>query len=174
MQIFIIGFCLVLLGVDVQSQTFLESASADLNIDHRTAPPATQDGLAGTKNIYFELLGSGGLYSINYEQFVTNGVSLRGGISYFSIGDKNSVLTVPVTLHHLRYLKNDSFFDLNIGMTFMSADDKKYSFIVLGLGFREQPISKNLFTRFTFNPFLKLTETKRIGVTIGMSIGYTY
>ena len=59
--------------------------------------------------IYLDLLGPGGLYSVNYDRFFTDDISGRIGLSYFSmsasagVGDSSassstSLLMVPLTL----------------------------------------------------------------------------
>jgi len=71
--------------------------------------------------VYFELLGNGGLYSINYERMLSNDMSARLGFSYFSVsasgssGDGNqatakaSLVTAPALFNYMVGGKNHKF-----------------------------------------------------------------
>ena len=62
-------------------------------------------------SLYLELGGSGAVYSLNYERFVHDDVSLRVGFGYVSLKGANidggtvtadvSMLTIPVTASYL-------------------------------------------------------------------------
>lgn len=55
------------------------------------------------QSVYFELLGPGGLYSVNYDTRLNNrpdGIGLRGGISYTKVTDA-SLFTLPVQFNYL-------------------------------------------------------------------------
>jgi hypothetical protein len=78
------------------------------------APEAStsMDARSAMNTIYLELLGSGLIYSINYERFVHDDVALRVGFSYFSISASAgsggttasasaSLITFPITASYL-------------------------------------------------------------------------
>jgi hypothetical protein len=81
------------------------------------------------KSVFLELLGNGGLYSVNYdmrtERNRRNGWGFKAGLSYFSlsatdnIGTSNlkiQLLTAPITLNYL-FGKRKGFFELGLGAT---------------------------------------------------------
>lgn len=85
-------------------------------------------------SVFFEVLGNGLLYSINYERIIgDSGFSIRGGFSYFSLSGgttsgssaaggstsaKFSLITLPVLGNY--YVGSDNHkLQLGIGLTFM-------------------------------------------------------
>jgi hypothetical protein len=78
------------------------------------AAPRTNGEKRTAKNaVYLELLGNGGLYSINYERALLDNVTARVGFSYFSVGAtaadgsgqqssaKISLMTAPIMANYL-------------------------------------------------------------------------
>lgn len=77
-------------------------------------PPAKSKGDEGrrAKNlVYLELLGNGGLYSVNYERMLTDDLSARLGFSYLTFGAsassggeggsvRGTLVTAPVMLNY--------------------------------------------------------------------------
>lgn len=84
-------------------------------------PAGKIDGERKAKNlVYFELLGNGGLYSLNYERMIGNDLSARLGFSYFSVSASSSngsqtstakadIVTAPVMLNYMTGGKNSKF-----------------------------------------------------------------
>lgn len=103
--------------------------------------------------VFFELLGPGGIYSVNYDTRFSKkpgGLGLRGGVSYTQISEA-SLFTLPVQLNYLLG-KNEKFFELGLGATYATAaldfnddyyDDKEDSestvFGTMTFGYRKQP-----------------------------------
>jgi hypothetical protein len=80
--------------------------------------------------LYVELLGNAGVYSLNYERFVTDDVSIRGGLMYVSLGvrergereqAKATVLFVPLMVYYLGVGNADHKLDLGLGFLFIYA-----------------------------------------------------
>lgn len=89
----------------------VEQASAppthDRPIDNRPAKSAESEGRKAKNLVYLELLGNGGVYSINYERMLTDDLSARLGFSYLSIGAsagdtsaKANLVTAPVLINY--------------------------------------------------------------------------
>ena len=69
---------------------------------------------AKTNAIYFELLGSGLTYSINYEKTISDHISLRTGLGSFTLKDKENVENVKVFKVEKHVLgKMDIYMDVN-------------------------------------------------------------
>jgi hypothetical protein len=67
-------------------------------------PLAAQEAPSPRANaIYLEVLGNGGLFSLNYERLVSTKVTLRVGVANWTIQDedKKTVTTVPLTVANL-------------------------------------------------------------------------
>jgi hypothetical protein len=88
-------------------------------------------GITGSRvarnTIYLEALGSAVLYSINYERFLSDVVSLRLGGSLISLTASDTVTTesvsmvaVPITLSYLGLSSGDHAFELGGGATIVS------------------------------------------------------
>lgn len=91
--------------------------SADRGTDAPDSKSSSSERKA--KNVmYLELLGNGGLYSINYERMLSNDMSARLGFSYFSISAsgtssdgqqssaKASIVTAPALFNYMVGGKN--------------------------------------------------------------------
>lgn len=101
----------------------LPPPSADRVNDN--APAKTSDDERSAKNaVYLELLGNGGLYSVNYERALMDRVTARIGFSYLSLGAsstdstgqqtnaKLTFITAPVMAN---YLVGDRNHNLELG-----------------------------------------------------------
>jgi len=76
-------------------------------------------------SLYLELGGSGAIYSLNYERFVHDDVSLRVGFGYVSLQGANinggtvtadiSLLTIPVTASYLGIGSSSHHLELGLG-----------------------------------------------------------
>ncbi|HET6922982.1 MAG TPA: hypothetical protein VFI16_07535 [Anaeromyxobacteraceae bacterium] len=75
--------------------------------------------------LYVELGGSAGIWSLNYERFVTDDVSLRVGGSYTSVTDSFStsvsLATFPLTASYLGVRSGSHALELGAGVVFASA-----------------------------------------------------
>ncbi len=147
---------------------------------HNSEKLVSVESLKNQKVIFFELLGNGGFYSVNYEHFIKDRVSLRGGVSYMfhsnvdSFVDFGGLAVVPISINRIMHIKGDSFFETSIGTSFAFYDGKKGLFIVSGIGFREQPTGKGTFTRVTLNPLLYSDNGARFGITASISLGFSF
>jgi len=94
----------------------LPPPTADRPADESSGRGTSQERKANNL-VYLELLGNGGLYSINYERMLGKDLSARAGFSYFSIGAgvsdgqttssaKASIYTAPLMVNYLVGGKN--------------------------------------------------------------------
>ncbi len=127
----------------------------------------------------FELGGSGGLASINYEQnyFEKKNLSLlaRIGFSYGPIDANNGgVLIFPIMTHAI-IGSSDHKLDMGIGQTFSITTKGNY-FILMPtcVGYRYQPVTKNHYWRFAYTPIFSYLidfQTQHWG---GITYGYNF
>lgn len=143
--------------------------------------------------VYLEILGSGGLYSLNFERRVS-ALHMRVGFGSWSGDDlfgagESEIVSVPLTLSHLRGTGNhhlESGGGLTLGnRKFTSAFDESTTssgFVTLtGLvGYRYQKPSGGLIVRALFTPLFGLGEEDKAypdrGFTpsVGFSLGYAF
>ncbi|WP_345947831.1 hypothetical protein ABDD95_13345 [Mucilaginibacter sp. PAMB04274] len=138
---------------------------------------------ARAQNIFVELGGPGLLLSANYDTRFVNrhdGVGGRLGVGYLSISD-NSLLTVPLQINYLLG-RNNRYFELGIGATFVSSRGDENDFLSLDnaqntigtmtFGYRYQPEEGGFNFRAALNPvFNKHDFFPFFG---GVSFGYTF
>jgi hypothetical protein len=146
-------------------------------------------GESGNKNqvknaIYFELLGNGGIYSVNYERRFGEQLWGRSGASYFPAA-YDGLATLPVGLSYL-FGKQAKFFELGLGTTlfYAASDDYLFNFddddskvfsagITATIGYRFQPPEKDLFFKAALIPAY-VPVSSAFGVSAGLSFGYSF
>ena len=144
----------------------------------------TGDSLESTTNakakhaIFFEIAGSGGLYSINYERVVGENRTLRGGISYVN-GDGfilGKMLTLPLSTSYLLPTDKDSHIELGVGNTLIISDGEFANTIGPIFGIREQDLFKGgAYARISFTPALLLgKEVRIVSIWGGVSFGKSF
>lgn len=120
-------------------------ASAAPSAPPSYVPPPSSDGARTANNVIFaELLGNGLLYSVNYERFLSDDLSVRVGFGYVSVNASSSdssahasLLTVPVLVNYYVGGVNNKL-QLGIGGTFVdvsAATSTAGSGAVSGTGF---------------------------------------
>lgn len=114
--------------------------------------------------VFFEILGSGGLYSVNYDtRFSTkpDGLGIKVGISYTQVSEA-SLFTLPVQLNYLLG-KSEKYFEVGLGATYASAaldafgdeDESESGSTVFGtmtFGYRKQPLDGGFMFRGGVSP----------------------
>jgi len=165
--------------------TFLKVIIAAILLFICVVKPTAAQTVAGARaqNIFIELGGPGLLLSANYDARFTNrhdGIGGRIGIGYVSISD-NSLLTIPVQFNYLLG-KNNRYFELGIGATFinskgderdfLSLDDAKGTIGTMTFGYRYQPEDGGFNFKASLNPiFNSSTFFPFFG---GVGVGYTF
>jgi hypothetical protein len=140
---------------------------------------AAQPEIPRRNAVFVEGLGSGGLYSLNYERTV-GAVGLRGGLSYAIIGSRQSLFGAPVTAVYLLG-KNQVRVEMGAGVTLFHGTDGPTSWWTYGataiLGLRYTSPSGVLF-RLTFTPVFVRADrsggTFAVGPWGGASAGYAF
>lgn len=131
------------------------------------------------KSIYFEIAGSGGVGSINYEKHFlkkkSTELTWRVGLSFAPIDKNNGTgIVFPLMINSLIGKKSHKL-ELGIGqgITFTT----KGSFFALttaAIGYRYQPETKKWFYRVTYTPLISYLVDFQIQQWGGISIGYTF
>ena len=131
------------------------------------------------KSLYLELLGNGGLYSINFESNLVGPLNSRIGFSYFGGLFGDSYFTLPIMLN---YFNSDDSFSPEIGIGIVPAHvkqsfitEKKEDRVVIysaTFGLRFHIAEKGLF-RIGYTP-LYSPSTKTIVHSRGFSFGVRF
>ena len=131
--------------------------------------PNTHEEGPRAQTIYFEVLGPGITYSVNYDtrfQNTRNGFGGRIGVSYLNIDDEG-VFSLPVGLNYLLG-KNKHYFEMGVGATYYNVSwdeqndpNNELLFIEgnrssmvgnLTFGYRLQPVDGGFNFRAGFTP----------------------
>ncbi|RYC70643.1 hypothetical protein [Spirosoma sordidisoli] len=142
--------------------------------------------LTARNTVYLEILGSGALYSINYERLLLQkekqAYGLRVGTSYF--GERPATIALIGELLMLTG-KGDHHGDFGLGLTGasgrnnelgLSSFERKTSlFAVPRLGYRYQKLTGGIMLRAGFTPLIRLIGNSRIfSPSLGLSIGHSF
>lgn len=146
---------------------------------------------------YLELLGNGGLFSLNYERRVSPEVALRAGVGAWSGDDlfgagEVSMVTVPLTASRIGG-RGANHLELGGGVllgrkTFTAVeefggDESSENFASLTgiLGYRRQAPGARTVFRIAFTPFLSLTgdestayPDKGLFPSVGVALGFAF
>ncbi|MBK7103830.1 MAG: hypothetical protein IPH62_00900 [Ignavibacteriae bacterium] len=137
-------------------------------------------------NIYLELLGRGGLFSINYEKFITDKSVLGIGLGYIprstfddSFYKANQLFLLPISYNYLFDITNTSKIDFGAGLVLKfvgqrieGVEKEKFAINPYGIiGYRYQPENEGILFRISFIPILDLNK---LVPWIGVSIGYCF
>ncbi|MEQ9279772.1 MAG: hypothetical protein RLN83_09750 [Balneola sp.] len=123
--------------------------------------------------LQFEVLGYGGLYSLNFERITPRPAVLRMGISYLNsdgyLGFNG--FTFPMSVTDLLATDKDSFVELGAFMTLSTIDQKFDVWLGPSFGFREQNLQRgDGMVRFFISPGYS-TRYKEFFITGGLSFG---
>lgn len=152
-----------------------------------------QGGLA-KNGVYLELLGNGGVYSLNYERFLSPNFSLRAGFGSFSgesfWGSEEITLTTFPVLGNYFYGKGRNKLELGAGLLLGTKkiestwDESKKNTTIFDItaviGYRNQKPGGGFIFRAGLTPFLALSGGEDAypdeGITIsgGVSVGYAF
>ena len=160
----------------------------------REAPAQPRN--AAKNGIYFELLGNGFLYSINYErafnQFLLGRIGFMSGKVasevicsqiYCAENEEDLLNIVPVMLNYL-YGSGKHKFEVGVGLAFTPSTRGEFDLDDAGLinektkivgvatmGYRLQPESRGVLFRVGFTPFFGDAGVQPWG---GLSVGYVW
>jgi hypothetical protein len=141
-------------------------------------PAFCQTEIDKKKSVYFEIAGSGGLGSINYEKHFHKSKNIdytwRAGFSLAPIDKNNGTgIVFPLMINSIYGKKNHKLeFGIGQGITITT----KGHFFALALaiaGYRYQSESKKWFYRITYTPLISYLVDLHVQHWGGISIGYT-
>jgi hypothetical protein len=148
----------------------------------------SQEIILSKNSIFFELLGNGGLYSINYERSLNTNLYGRIGFSTFLSVDflgggepGGRITTIPVMVTYFSG-KKKSHFEIGGGMLFGKDNNENPGTIIdltAFIGYRYQAPGKGILFRIGFTPFLSLDNKanypdKGLLISGGISLGYHF
>lgn len=145
------------------------------------------DTIKPASSVYFELLGNGGFYSINYDSRFSkkrDGLGGRVGLSY-AAESGDSFFSMPVGINYLAG-KKGHYFEAGAGITYYSAniylldnvgdsengENTTGVFGNLTFGYRKQPIDGGFSLRAGVSPII--TKNSFIPYWPYVSFGYTF
>lgn len=137
--------------------------------------------LLNSKSVFFEALGNGGFYSMNYDQvfyhYKRKAFTWRGGFSLAPYADKLS-FSLLTELNYL-YGRAPNFLEIGIGLTYWQAphiSDEINWTVHPRIGYRYQLPNGGLFFRIACTPIVPLESNldKYFNLWAGVSIGYTF
>jgi hypothetical protein len=147
--------------------------------------------------IYVEALGTGFIYSINYERSLGDMFSARIGFGYFpfpSITDTNangststinaSITSVPVSVSWYPFGATSSKLEIGAGATYIDLVAKKVGKSKEGggsgenisgiLGYRYQPLDGGFLFRLAFTPIFSSPVFSKFQPWGGVSLGWAF
>jgi len=129
--------------------------------------------------MYFEIAGSGGLGSINYEHPVASNFNFplrwRAGISLAPIDKNNGVGVVIPLMIHACIGKNSHQLDLGIGQGItVTTKGSFFALATVSMGYRYQPKNENWFYRVSYTPLISYWVDFQLQHWAGVSIGRTF
>ena len=150
------------------------------DVRKKERPVAHADGLI-RQSIFVEALGSGGLYSVNYDCRIrsgNNGLGLRLGLGAGTLyTDIKRYITLPLMVNYIAGTGRSGI-EVGIGITpgwapSKPVDDSRTSaWANLNLGYRFHPIRKGLMLRAIWSPMLSFnggSDPSWAGVSVGYS-----
>ncbi len=105
-----------------------------------------------TQTIYFEALGNGLIYSLNFDNLIAHngrsGLSSRFGLSFYPVFGTTDFpkIVVPIELNYLS--GGERMFEVGLGASF--SDYGNHFWPSLRIGYRRQPVDGGFFFRFGF------------------------
>lgn len=130
-----------------------------------------------SNNIFLEIFGNAGAYSINYDRVLWSNISARGGMMLLP-SDSKLITSVPLLMNYRLYIGNN-YLEAGLGATFFSSS---LNFGKLGEKTAEGKIFTGVISycfqtesginaRISFTPFYYNQEFIPFG---GFSFGYSF
>lgn len=138
-----------------------------------------QDAYMKKRSIFFELAGSGGLGSFNYESHFfkkkNTEFTWRAGLSIAPIDKNNGAgIVFPLMINSL-VGKNSHKLELGLGQGItITTKGQYFALTTAAIGYRYQPETKKWFYRVTYTPLISYLIDLQIQQWGGISIGYTF
>jgi hypothetical protein len=117
------------------------------------APAAPDSGFQRQRTIYAEVLGSGDVYSLNYDVRVSPGAALRAGVASWGVG--SGVIAFPLTASSL-IGRGELSLEIGAGPMFVTgvdvSDFGSNVILISFAAFRVQPRDGHVFARAGIEP----------------------
>jgi hypothetical protein len=126
-----------------------------------------QDSLVNKNNLFIELYGSAGIYSLNYERvyLISPALNLTSRVGFAYLGLSSpwnlNIISCPVSFSALLG-KHDNRIELGISCAYYTQNvaetdknDRNNLLNGLIIGYRLQPKNKHVIIRITYTPLLK-------------------
>jgi hypothetical protein len=167
------------------------AVAAEVGAQEPSRSSGTPSELADRNALYLELLGNGGLYSVNYERRMKDRIALRVGVGTWDSTDLLSdsqkderILAFPMTVSLIRGGRHGGF-EVGGGLlTGRETSDLGSSRNILALtgivGYRRSPADSQSVLRISLTPFLDLTGNddaypdKGFFPSAGLSVGRVF
>lgn len=138
-----------------------------------------QNSTEKRKSLFFELAGSGGFGSINYESTFFKKPKLeatwRLGLSFTPIDKNNGVGIIFPIMANALLGENAHKLELGLGQGITITTKGSFFFLTTAaIGYRYQSTSKNWFYRATYTPLISYIIDRQLQHWGGLSIGYTF
>jgi hypothetical protein len=132
--------------------------------------PAQDDSLR-RNNVYLEVLGTGVIYSLNYERDFNTWSGIRTGFSYFSLpggvsnsGAHTDIFFIPILMGNFMFKFSGTGNALELGAGYAYGP-------ALSIGYRYSPLNGGFLFRITYTPIFFTSNTRTWG---GISFGYIW
>jgi hypothetical protein len=131
------------------------------------------------KSLFFELAGSGGVGSFNFEKAFlkkkNTDFTWRVGLSLAPIDRNNGVgIVFPVMINTMTG-KSAHKLEVGIGQGItVSTKGQFFALTTPAIGYRYQPETKNVFYRVTYIPLISYLVDLQVQQWGGISIGYSF
>jgi len=139
----------------------------------------THQGVTQDRYISFELGGSGGIASINFEKTLTvlgsNRYSMRYGLSFAPIDKNNGNAFIFPVMIHGKWGKNNHFADVGIGQSFtITTRGSAFVRMPLSMGYRFEPENKRYYLRASYTPIISYLFNFQWENWAGLTFGYAF
>lgn len=137
-----------------------------------------QSDFVKRKSVYFEIAGSGGVGSINYEKHFlkknNTEFTWRAGLSLAPIDKNNGTgIVFPLMINSL-IGKNSHKLELGLGQGItITTKGSIFALSTAAIGYSYQSQNKEWFYRVTYTPLISYLVDFQIQQWVGISIGYT-
>ncbi|MBL7892974.1 MAG: hypothetical protein JNL63_10115 [Bacteroidia bacterium] len=130
------------------------------------------------RSVYFELAGSGGLGSLNYEKifFQKNSIEYtwRAGLSIAPVDRNNGIGIVFPLIVNVIMGKSAHKLEMGLGQGItITTKGSAFALTTVVVGYRYQPEAKKWFYRISYTPLISYLVDLQMQQWGGISIGYT-
>lgn len=156
---------------------------SSVSINAQNIESGTSKIASANNSVFFELLGTGGFYSINYERMIAPKLTFRMGLSYVNFNNSESfvfdveALTFPLSSSYLIQTDKDSFIEIGSFLTPAFYENTMNMLYGVTFGIREQDLTRQrVMVRFYIAPSFsyKGREEEQFFITGGLSIGSSF